>query len=324
MSQSRATEEASPPFDKNEFGRFLLSYPLYQKFFTKPPMGLPMNVGELLPEVIYHDCSHSNCQREQPFHPINSRYLDRDQEQLEQEIQNTSADLQRAGGFHHWSTIVAKRGVYHIKYWCSVCHSTTLQWFVELDMFTGGRAIKATSARWFFRKVGQLPPFDISVPRDIEKRFGEDGVELFKKAQISIHQSYGIGACIYLRRIIEDQINPLLEIHLETRRDEGAGEDELAKIQNIINERILENKIKLVTSVELGTTMNPVGAMYDRLSEAIHTYDDNDSTGVARDVSEMFVDLIIRLKEQRRARQEHLERLQRLRQSKRRSGPSKT
>jgi hypothetical protein len=294
---------SKPPFDRGEFGNFLLNHSLYQKLYVDPPSGLPMSLGELLPDNLYYDCDV--CKRNQPFQRSNSHYLDKDREQLEKEVSEVSK-VSVSGGAFSFGRRISSHGLYVIRYTCSVCYNTKLQWFVELQF-------DVTNGQTYFRKVGQLPPFDISTPRDVEKRLGKKEVAFFRNARVCISQGYGIGACIYLRRLIEDQIDALLEIHLETRQEEGAKEEELERIKVIINEKMLENKIKLVTTKEEGTTIYPVGAMYDRLSDAIHNYSDNESIAVAQDVSEMFVDLIVRLKEQRKAQQEHLERLKRLR-----------
>ncbi|CAN5882998.1 hypothetical protein BH18ACI4_BH18ACI4_00750 [soil metagenome] len=69
-------------------------------------------------------------------------------------------------------------------------------------------------------KHGQLPEFDITVSRELRKIFDTEDFDLYKKARVSINHNFGIGACIYLRRLVENHITPLLQAHLEKRIEE--------------------------------------------------------------------------------------------------------
>src|ERR1051325_7157563 len=51
-------------------------------------------------------------------------------------------------------------------------------------------------------KVGQHPMWLPKIAKDIEGELGEDA-ELYQKALRNMNEGYGIGACAYLRRLIE-------------------------------------------------------------------------------------------------------------------------
>lgn len=139
--------------------------------------------------------------------------------------------------------------------------------------------------------------------------------DLPQRAAICISQAYGIGACIYLRRLVENQINTLLDILLQTKQSEGDSEASIQKIRDTINEPMLENKIKLVTKADAQTGTNPVGLMYDQLSVAIHRLSDDEATQVAIDVSELFLDVVVRLKRRQKEEAEYLQRISALAKS---------
>ncbi len=79
----------------------------------------------------------------------------------------------------------------------------------------------------------------------IMKEFGDDAV-FFRKALANLGEGYGIGACAYLRPLIEKYINPLLELLYELKQQEGASQEDLDKIQEVIRERLhIKNQIRV-------------------------------------------------------------------------------
>ena len=58
--------------------------------------------------------------------------------------------------------------------------------------------------------------------------------ELFRKVKVCISQGYGLAACAYMRRVLENQINPILKLIHANRKSHGAPDTELRKIQSVI------------------------------------------------------------------------------------------
>jgi hypothetical protein len=122
----------------------------------------------------------------------------------------------------------------------------------------------------WIRKVGQVPPYDISIAPGLQNALGEDA-HLYKRAQICMSQSFGIAACSYLRRLMENQITPLLKMVYDARKEEGEDVDELWEI---MGEKIAEKKIRLANqvlprSLEVSGD-NPLELIYDKLSAGLH------------------------------------------------------
>lgn len=301
------------PFSKDEFTQFLLTFTLYRKFATALPASLPYSLVEFLPDRIYFDCPL--CERNQAFVNKDSRYLDTSREDLEREIQENSAQIlvaETIGGSKAVYNMMGSRavGFYLLHYACSVCHEIELRWFLE---------ITKDDEQTYIRKVGQEPPYDIGVSREMRNRLNVNDLNLYQRAKICISQSYGIGACIYLRRIVENQINPLLETHLEVREKEGAPTDELEKIRAIMGEPRMDSKVKLVTTPHATTGMNPVGRMYDKLSHGIHNCDDDECSSIAQEVLYVFDELLVDLRRRIDEEKAFKERMKALEMSPRRS-----
>jgi hypothetical protein len=169
------------------------------------------------------------------------------------------------------------------------------------------------------RKFGQLPPFDISVDKTLMRRLGDD-VRLFKNARILISHSYGIGACIYLRRVVENKINALLQIHYETRKNAGADALELSAIERAMTTIVFEEKLKYIAP-ELPEALdtpgfNPVYFMYSKLSNGIHDLDDVECLEIAKTISSMLVDILVHLQEKLDANKRILEGMRNLNRKK--------
>ena len=180
---------------------------------------------------------------------------------------------------------------------CTGCSEQTASFFLELD----------PDLQWV-RKVGQLPQWDISLDPDLEEALETDA-DLYKRAKICVWRSFGVGACTYLRRVLENRITPLLGIIQQNKVADGAPPEEVARIDEIIQGRTADEKIKLAREVLPETLLvegdNPLGFIYDQLSAAIHRRDELECTDVARELLDPVRDIVVYLrqeKEQRRRR----------------------
>lgn len=167
-------------------------------------------------------------------------------------------------------------------YTCASCQRHYLYYLIKfLDMPT---AIK----------VGQYPLPDISIEKDLEKTLGEHAAN-YKKGLICERQGYGIGAYAYYRRIVEDVIDNLLDqIHdLLDEKDKPIYENALREAQQGI---VAKDKIALVKDLippELRPdNMNPLGILYETLSEGIHIETDEECLQAATDIREILTQLV--------------------------------
>ncbi len=190
-------------------------------------------------------------------------------------------------------------GIYEFLFNCSGCDQSTLISWIEVNYENS-----------FIRKVGQSIPWSIDIGKELEKDLGADK-SLYKKALILLSQSYGIGACAYLRRIIENQINPMLQILYEIKISEGAEETELQKITETIKSKQFTPKIELASTILPDSIFveghNPVKLMHDQFSRSIHTFDDAEAVRIAVELKGAFEYLVVELNRRQRSRKQFIE-----------------
>jgi hypothetical protein len=156
------------------------------------------------------------------------------------------------------------------------------------------------------RKIGQIPEPSIDVPNDLAKALGVDDLKLYKRAKICANQSYGMAACVYLRRILENRITPLLEIIKHNRREDGADESELQEIQGIIDGKVAAEKIRLIGDIMPNSLKvdgdNPLLLSYDELSYGIHSADEDACVKLAGTVLPTLDRVLIELSSEQKKR----------------------
>jgi hypothetical protein len=191
--------------------------------------------------------------------------------------------------------------VYAFAFLCTGCNAASFQCWVE----THPEYDQPEKRR--IRKVGQTPPWDISVPADIREAFGEDA-GLYKSAREVMSHSYGMAACAYLRRILENRITPLLKALRDVRQAEGASEEDLRTIEEALRARTAENRIRLANealpdSIKIAG-VKPLALLYDRLSDALHRRDEQECMDIAEQVSKPLEYIITNLSAIRRQQRE--------------------
>jgi len=164
--------------------------------------------------------------------------------------------------------------VYGFLYECTGCSKAQWRCWVEVDSKEG-----------WVRKVGQLPPWSIVVSKDLERHLGAAGTELYKRARICMGESFGLGACAYMRRVLMDTIDPLLELELEVQRAEGAPQAELEALAAAIGGKVFEVKTEIAyrhapKSLVVDAT-NPLKLIHDQLSVGVHQLSEDECLKMA-------------------------------------------
>ena len=143
-------------------------------------------------------------------------------------------------------------------------------------------------------KAGQYPEIDISIDKNVEIALGPHS-KLLRKGLVCETQGYGIGAYAYYRRIVESIIDELLDDIYELIDSEGKEEYKSAlektKRTKQTSEKISLVKDLLPSSLRSGG-LNPLGALYEILSEGIHNKSDNECIDIAKEINLILVHLI--------------------------------
>ncbi len=153
----------------------------------------------------------------------------------------------------------------------------------------------------FIQKVGQLPSFEISPDKIVEKYLTDEDIVNYKKALINLSVSYGIGAYSYFRRIIENEIKRIIE-DISTIDFEGVDKIKKAmesykidhQMSNLIN---VVNDFLPKSLMELGD--NPIKLLYAQLSEGIHAFSDEQCLKKAELIDKVLTYVIKKVNEEK-------------------------
>jgi len=166
----------------------------------------------------------------------------------------------------------------------------------------------------FIQKIGQLPSFKKEIDTDLRKFLNEESIDCYEKALMNLSTGYGIGAFAYLRRVIEREIDKLIE--------------EVSKIESEYQEEILEamrkyektkQKAKLIDEIfpylpsplkNLGD--NPIRLLYDQLSIGIHAWSDEECVGRSLSIDEIFKRVVKELNKEKNETQKVIEAIKQL------------
>jgi hypothetical protein len=252
---------------------FIESEPLYSKLEIEPPSSFRL----ITPDMVLLGCAR--CERVQPYR------------QKPKSASGVSRNIGMASNPGEGASLPPPQrmssGVQFIHLLCTGCNRQEFLCWIEVN----------AEEKWI-RKVGQLPPWTIQLSKELETSLDES-VGLYKSALICMSQSYGIGACTYMRRVLEDRLNPLLEIAYQVREEAGAAKEELNEIRRTIEGRTAEDKIKLANqvapeSVAVGG-QNPLEKIYDHLSAGLHRRDEQECVKIAMEVRQPLERIFIRL-----------------------------
>lgn len=281
--------DPEPP-DLAAFREFLEKQPLY----TWVELEIPFFAREAQPPTVEVHCV--SCRRVQP-------HL-----QSAPELENSQPRRLRG------DPSIAEGYAYCFPYRCAGCMDF-LEFWVEVRLVQAGTPASRRSL-WRVRKVGQRPPRSIEIAPEIEEALGDD-TELYRRALLSLGQGYGIGACAYLRRILEHQVNPILSLVLESYEKEGANPAELERIRSVIDSKVAEDKMKVAYTHAPKSLIvdgeNPLKLLHGLLSKGVHEYTEDEATTAALKVDGALVFVVRQLFAARADRERFTETIRRIR-----------
>lgn len=156
------------------------------------------------------------------------------------------------------------------------------------------------------QKYGEIPRKQLERDKLLQKFFANDS-DCYEKAIVCLAHGYGIAAFAYFRRIIENNILLLLDmLQQDVENSEGAQEikDALAELrkESPMSERIKLAK-KALPDYLSPCGMNPLGKLYQILSEGVHSLNDDECLKRANTVKECLKFLISELQSRKSNRE---------------------
>ena len=192
---------------------------------------------------------------------------------------------------------VLSTGQSYFQFSCVSCGKQRLEYLV--DQAVGEETIK-------FQKYGELPRKHLERDRLLQKFFSDDS-DCYEKAVVCLSHGYGIAAFAYLRRIIENNIIKLIALLQEDVKTSEGNSIVMKALQELRENSPMSDKIRVANRalpVYLKPDgLNPLGKLYQVLSEGIHSYTDQECLQRANAVKKCLKYLISELasrKEHRR------------------------
>jgi hypothetical protein len=155
------------------------------------------------------------------------------------------------------------------------------------------------------RKVGQFPPWQLEVEKDLGKALGENSLGFYEKGRACENEGFGVGALAYFRRIVEDLVRTMLaakEARLAgTEQDAFKAAADRVRSEWSGSEAIDLVKDDLPPEARPGGA-NPLGILYADLSEGLHTKTEEDCAALAGELRELLAGLFLQLLRTRESR----------------------
>lgn len=169
-------------------------------------------------------------------------------------------------------------------------------------------------------KVGQYPKPSIEIPPALEKNLGKESADCYKRALICRNTGFGLAATGYMRRVVEDKTNELIEIVANHAELNGIDPAIVAKIRKAADSNAgytpYDQKLELASGVFPDSLMvgniNPLQKLYSLVSEGIHGKSEEQCVEIANNTDAVFQYLFTNLKAQTDTRREFMEKLKKL------------
>lgn len=202
--------------------------------------------------------------------------------------------------------------VHYAAYECGLCRHNSLGVIYELlDWSTDNGTIYFHKA---VRKVGQVPALDIAIAAELADRLGAS-VGYYRNALICRQHSYGIAAMAYMRRVVDEHTDNLIDVMVDLARTGSVSEDEIAKLvaakaQGQYREKLKTASELLPLALKPGG-VNPLGQLYKHASIGLHSKTDEECIAIFDELRADFEYVFRNLHLQAEERRQFAARIQR-------------
>jgi hypothetical protein len=161
-------------------------------------------------------------------------------------------------------------------YRCRNCGKNIVQYFIIWY---------ERAADSIFIKVGQYPALEERVSEALSEALGKEDLKMYKNALRMRNFKLGLAAVAYLRRVVENKINDILEILHEAATAHNAPADILAHHEEMKAERRFSIKVDyagelLPPSLRPKGLPNPMAVLHDLASDGLHARSDEECVAI--------------------------------------------
>ena len=195
------------------------------------------------------------------------------------------------------SNIMAPDHTYQLSFTCTHCNKHRISFLIHVD-----RIDTDTVEGFSLTKAGQWPSARPNVDRVLKRALGETAAPLYEKGLTSEDHNFGIGAFAYYRRVVEGVIDNLLADLEEYAKRNGAL-DLVDALVSVKHEKQASTRIGTVKGLLPPALqpdgLNPLGTIYQAVSDGLHGRDDEHCLELAADLRTALDFLITTMANQR-------------------------
>jgi hypothetical protein len=200
-----------------------------------------------------------------------------------------------------------------VAYECVNCQRNSLGVIYELlEWKIDGQG--PSYSHYAVRKVGQTPAPSVTVPHELEARLG-DSCGYYKNAIICYQAGFGIAAMAYLRRVVDDHTDTLIDVMAELMRTFPSPESEVQALLATKKEGQYKNKLEVASALIPEALkpggVNPLGQIYKHTSIGLHNKSDGECIQIFDDLRDDFEYVFRNLHLQAEERRNFASRMQR-------------
>ncbi len=153
----------------------------------------------------------------------------------------------------------------------------------------------------------------------MEKNLGKDSAGLYKKSLICRNIGYGLAAAGYIRRVVEDKTNELIEVVAKLAEVNGVEAKKVEEIRAAAKSADYtpyEKKLEIASAVfpeslKVGGK-NPLFSLFKLVSEGIHGKSEAECIKVAENTDAVFQYVFTNLKAETEIRRAFIEKMKEL------------
>lgn len=190
---------------------------------------------------------------------------------------------------------------------CRACQQHTIYFYLHFGESDG--------TKWAM-KVGQYPPAAERIPKQVEAHLSGEDLDLYKKALRSRTFSFGLASLSYLRRVVENRTNELLDLIAEATAQQGS--DIAQRVADAKANYQFDQKVELAGQIVPASLkpggLNPLDALHDLASAGIHRLSEDECLDLFDKAKTAFEYLFSQLRVDRDAAREYVEAMNKLQQ----------
>lgn len=161
-------------------------------------------------------------------------------------------------------------GTSYFEFTCVSCRKQRHEYLVEQIV---------TESEIKLQKYGELPRKKLDRDKVLQKFFSDDS-EYYEKSVVCLSYGFGVAAFAYMRRIVENNIDKLLDMIQEDNNSTDGNSVVISALEELKKQSPMSDKIS-VANKALPTYLqpdgsNPLGRLYQILSEGVHSLSDSE------------------------------------------------